>query len=179
MTAPSHTAMKSIFLLFVFVALEATAVTSRAAPLSPMAHPRTFCELAADAGYPSRGFKEHAGTCASNMADVTPTPGRNGLKNNLAFYSMGHTGNTSKLLRVSLILNVNNVREKAKAHSELARVAKSVAAKLLGEVPPQLGAVVESAGSKTWFSGSWALEVKSNVWPTGLGHDITVYFRPK
>lgn len=149
------------------------------AALSPTAHPRTFCELAADLGYPSRGYKDHTGGCASNMIDVTPTPGSNGLNNNLAFYSMGESSNLGRLQRVSLILNVNNTREKAKAQAELARVATGVATKLLGKPPVELSTVIKQAGSRTWTSGVWRVEVKSEVWPTGLGQDTTVYFRPK
>ena len=113
------------------------------------------------------------------MTDVSPTSGKNGLNNNLAFYSMGKSDDAKKLQRVSLILNVNNVREKAKAHRELSRVAKSVATKILGEPLPQLSAVIEANGSRTWEVGEWSIEVKSDIWPTGLGHDMTVYFRPK
>lgn len=148
-------------------------------PLSPTSHPRTFCELASDLGYPSRGYKDHTGGCASNMIDVTPTAGSNGLNNNLAFYSMGDTDRPGKLQRVSLILNVNNTREKAKAQVELARVASGVATKILGKPPAELASVLRQGGSRTWDSGAWAVEVKTTVWPTGLGQDTTVYFRPK
>jgi hypothetical protein len=153
--------------------------TAQQTPLSPASHPRTFCELASDLGYPSRGYKDHTGGCASNMIEVTPTRGSNGLNNNLAFYSMGETDSPGKLQRVSLILNVNNTREKAKAHAELARVASGVAAKILGKAPTELASILRQGGSRTWDSGAWTVEVKTSVWPTGLGQDTTVYFRPK
>lgn len=171
--------MKNTLYASMLIALVVTATPSLSAPLSSKSHPRMFCELAADLGYPSRGFKEHTGGCSSNMTDVSPTSGKNGLNNNLAFYSMGKSDDAKKLQRVSLILNVNNVREKAKAHRELSRVAKSVATKILGEPLPQLSAVIEANGSRTWEVGEWSIEVKSDIWPTGLGHDMTVYFRPK
>lgn len=154
------------------------AVAQRA-PLSPVSHPRTFCELAADLGYPSRGYKDRTGGCASNMTEVTPNPGRNGLNNNLAFYSMGEVDRPVKLQRVSLILNVNNTREKAKAQAELARVATSVATKILGKPLVEITSVIHQGGSRKWDSGAWTVEVKTEVWPTGLGQDTTVYFRPK
>lgn len=152
--------------------------TAKAAPLLPSAHPKTFCELAANLGYPSRGYNPNTGGCASNMTDVTPTSGRNGLANNLAFYSMGEVDSPAKLMRVSLILNVNNVREKAKAHAELARVAGAISTKILGAEPQGLQNAIRQGASRKWVSGEWATEVKYSVWPTGLGHDISVYFRP-
>lgn len=148
-------------------------------PLSPTSHPRTFCDLASDLGYPSRGYKDHTGGCASNMIDVTPTAGSNGLNNNLAFYSMGDTDQPGRLQRVSVILNVNNTREKAKAHAELTRVASAVATKILGKPPVELASILRQGGSRTWDSGAWTVEVKTSAWPTGLGQDTVVYFRPK
>lgn len=148
------------------------------AGLSPNQHPRSFCGLAADLGYQSRGYKEATGGCSSPMLDVTPTPGRNGLQNNLAFYSMGDVSSPAKLDRVSLILNVNNVKEKAKAQEELARVATGVSSKLLPQVPADLREVILRAGSKSWAVGAWSVVVKTSVWPTGLGQDTYVYFRP-
>lgn len=152
--------------------------TAQSAPLLPSAHPKTFCELAANLGYPSRGYNPNTGGCASNMTDVTPTPGRSGLTNNLAFYSMGEVDSPAKLMRVSLILNVNNVREKAKAHAELARVAGAISTKILGAEPQGLQDAIHQGVSRKWVSGEWATEVKYSVWPTDLGHDISVYFRP-
>ena len=147
-------------------------------PMSPKAHPRTFCDLAIDLGYPSRGYKENTGGCASNMTEVTPSAGKNGLNNNLAFYSMGHTEAPSKLQRVSLILNVNNIKQKAKAQAELFRVARGLANKIVGQMPADFESVVQNAKSKTWPIGEWTIEVNSSVWRTGLGQDTTIYFRP-
>ncbi|WP_146219458.1 hypothetical protein [Sphaerotilus hippei] len=146
--------------------------------LSSKAHPKVFCEMAADLGYPSRGYKERTGGCASDMVDVTPAPGRSGLKNNLAFYSMGAFDEPSRLQRVSLILNVNNVNQKSMALAELVRVASSLSVKLVGIIPVGFAGVLGNAGSKTWSVGEWTVEVKSSVWPTGQGQDTTVYFRP-
>lgn len=151
---------------------------AQATPLLPSAHPKMFCELAGNLGYPSRGYNPNTGGCASNMTDVTPTPGRNGLANNLAFYSRGEADSSAKLKCVSLILNVNNTSEKTKAHMELARVAGAVAAKILGTEPQGLQNAIRQGSSRKWVSGVWTTEVKYSVWPTGLGHDVSVYFRP-
>lgn len=147
--------------------------------MSVDAHPRDFCDLAKDVGYPSRGYKESTGGCASNMIEVTNLPGGNGLKNNLAFYSMGEYGNSSKLQRASLILNVNNTAQKDKAQAELNRVASAVASKIFGKVPNGLKETILKARTKSWTEGEWSIEVKTTVWPTGQGQDTTVYFRAK
>lgn len=152
---------------------------SQAAPLLPSAHPKTFCELARDLGYPSRGYNPATGGCASNMTDVTSNAGRNGLANNLAFYSMGEFDNPAKLMRVSLILNVNNIDERAQAHAELARVAGVVATRILGVEPQNLKNTIRQGSSGEWALSEWTTEVKYSIWPTGHGHDISVHFRPK
>jgi hypothetical protein len=157
----------------------ANAPTLAPSGMSPTLHPRAYCELARDLGYPSRGYKGHTGGCSSEMTAVTPTPGRNGLENNLAFYVLGTGENATRISRVSVILNVNNVREKARAQAELQRVANSVAARLVGTVPRDFSAVAKRAGSKRWTQGSWEIEIKSEVWPTGLGQDTRIYFRPR
>ena len=148
------------------------------APLLPSAHTRTFCALAADLGYPSRGYKLHTGGCASDMKDVTPVAGSNGLNNNLAFYAMGDINKPEKLKRVSLILNINNPKEQTKAQAELSRVAIGVARKIIGKEPADLDAVIRNSSSKKWISGKWSIEIKTTKWPTGKGQDTTVHFRP-
>jgi hypothetical protein len=163
--------------LTAFVCCIVTFSSAYAAPLSTSAHPKTFCDLAKDFGYPSRGYNPNTGGCASNMTGVTPTAGKNGLANNLAFYSMSEVDSPEKLMRVSLILNVNNVREKAKAHAELVRVAGAISTKILGTEPQGLQNAIRQGVSRKWVSGEWTTEVKYSVWPTGLGHDISVYFR--
>jgi len=155
------------------------AATAQASQMSPSAHPRTFCELAASAGYPSRGFNAETGGCGSNMKEVTPNAGRNGLTNNLAYYARANSTLPSKLHRVSLILNVNNTLEQAKAHAELLRLANTVGAKIVGATPPDLAAVVVALRSNSWDVGQWSIQVKSEKWPTGLGYDISVFFVPK
>ena len=109
---------------------------------SPKAHRRTFCDFAAEVGYPTRGFKEDAGICSSNMTDVATTPGKNRLRNNLAFYSMAEHDSVAKLHRVSLILNINNTAEKAPAYAELVRIASGVAAKIVGQPPAGFAQVI-------------------------------------
>lgn len=170
--------MKLLLASTLLISALLTPAIGTAAPLSANAHPRTFCDLAKDLGYPSRGYKDSTGGCASNMIEVTATPGKGGLRNNLAFYSMGEYDSPSKLQRVSLILNVNNTNEKAPAQAELARVSTAIAKRIVGQAPADMNDVLLKGKSKTWSVGEWAIEVKTTVWPTGLGQDTTVYFRP-
>jgi len=142
-------------------------------------HPRAYCDLAAPVGYPSRGFNPQSGGCASNQVPVTPKPGPSGLENNLAYYSSGKTDDSSKLSRIAIILNVNNPREKVLAQGELARVADAIATALLGSAPPDLAKTIKAAGSKSWQAERWSIEVKTEVWRTGLGQDTSVFFKPK
>lgn len=143
------------------------------------AHPQTFCEMAAELGYPSRGYRSFSGICASDMIDVTPTPAPNGLRNNLAFYAMSEVGQPDRLQRVSLILNVHNTREGAKAQAELARVAQALAAKILGQPLDSLESVIRQSGTMRWEVGLWMVEVRTEFWRSGLGQDTKVEFRPR
>ena len=150
-----------------------------AAGLAANQHPKEYCELAAEAGYPSRGYKAHTGGCSSAMRELSAQEGRNGMANNLAFYAMGTVGQPSKLQRVSLILNVNNEAQTRPARRELSRVSQAVALKLLGQVPPGLeAAVLEGKSRQLGRISGWSVEVVSTPWPTKLGHDINVRFLP-
>jgi hypothetical protein len=146
--------------------------------LDPNQHPSKFCSVATDEGYPGGVFRQSTGGCSSATKEVTPTPGRNGLKNNLTFYAMGLISDPSKLQRVSFILNVNNEREAARAHAELARVAVPVASTLLGTAPKGLDTAVQEGMTRSWSTGAWRVEVITDHWQTKLGHDITVRFSP-
>lgn len=169
---------KTLFLQIAASALFFSISTASASGLPATSHPSIYCSLGAEIGYPSRGYKEHTGGCASNMIDITRTPGENGLRNNLAFYTMGKVNSPSKLERISLILNINNIRQKTLAQRELTRAAKILASKLTGTTPPDISSTITKSSSKTWHTGEWTIEVKSSIWPTGLGQDIAVYFRP-
>lgn len=169
--------MKKYLLIVHALVLSMTCVTAQAA-MSTKSHPKTFCDLASELGYPSRGFKDSTGGCASNMIDVTSTAGSNGLKNNLAFYASSEFDDIAKLMRVSMILNVNYTGEKKAAAAELARVAGAVAVKILGSEPQGFKAVIQKAGTQKWRSGEWIAMVETTRWPTGLGFDTKVSFKP-
>lgn len=150
-----------------------------ASPMGVNTHPKSFCELAGDLGYSSRGYKTNNAGCSSEMVDVTPTPGKNGLRNNLAYYVMGDISNPNKLDYVSMILNVNNIKQKNQANSELSNVASSVLKKITGELPSDFSEIVSKGRSKSWTLGSWDITVKTTTWPTGQGQDTRVQIKPK
>ena len=90
-----------------------------AASLDATSHPKEFCNLASDLGYSSRPYKEITGRCASQMINVTPNPGGNGLKNNLADCCSAWDSNKNKVDYISLLLNVNYKKKKLKCHFDL------------------------------------------------------------
>jgi len=149
-----------------------------AAPISVNAHPRDFCNLAADMGYTTGLYKEKSGSCATHMFTVTPTPGKNGLKNNLAYYVNSLEYDKNKIGMVSMILNVNNIKQKSKANLELAKVATSVLKKINGSVPDDFFEVIKKGESKAWKQGRWLIDVKTTIWETGQGQDTRVEFLP-
>jgi hypothetical protein len=153
------------------------ALITEAAPLLPSSHPSKFCDLAVDLGYPSRGYKTATGGCASNQMPIG-AEGLYEIENNLAFYVMGDFDDPTKLMRVSLILNVNNRKEEAAARAELRRVATALSRKITGAVPQGFEKAILNPTSKQWNAGDWMVEVKHTVWPKGRGYDLTIYFRP-
>lgn len=169
---------KPIALAFCLFTTVAAFASEPAAGLSADQHPSKYCDLAKEQGYSGGPFGKNSGACSSATKSVTPTPGTSGLYNGLTFYSMGFMSEPGELHRVSLILNVNNEREAAKARAELARVAAAVATKLLGNVPKELQATILSGKTKTWSGSVWDVDVITTRWPTKLGHDITVRYTP-
>ena len=151
---------------------------SHAEQLSPNAHPKTYCDLAISLGYPSRGYKETTGGCASNMKLVGSEGLSYGDENNLAFYVMSETDNPKNLLRITLILNVNNVTERNIANAELARVATGLYKKILGSSNATLETAILKEKSQKWTDGKWRIEIKNDVWKNKKGYDTTIYFLP-
>lgn len=161
----------SVFLLIVSALVAAEEMT-------PLSHPRDFCFIGAEAGLPARPFNYRTGSCASNYVDVGVKPGKGGMLNNLAFYSMSRQESVEKLMRVSLILNVNNPSETAASREVLVKAATIAARKVLGAEPAGMAAAIRAGKSSAWTGVKWRTEVVYQNWPTGLGHDISVRFIP-
>lgn len=145
------------------------------AGIPPTWHPRDYCSIGAEVGYTTRPFNA-MGVCASNMVDIGKTPGRNGMLNNLAFYSVSDTVQPTKLQRVSLILNVNNAAETIAAREYLVRAATAVSKKILGAEPAGFASAIRAGNRAAWTNSEWRTEVVYTDWPTKLGHDISVRF---
>lgn len=146
--------------------------------MSPQWHPRDFCSIGAETGLPARPFNPMTGGCASNYVDVGTQPGTGGMVNNLAFYSMGRNSDSSKLMRVSFILNVNNAAESAASREALVKVAVIASRKILGGERPGLAEAIRAGSNSAWTNAMWRTEVTYENWPANRGHTIAVRFIP-
>lgn len=144
--------------------LTATAATALANPgtLPANLHPRAYCALAKDSGLPSRKpYSEASGTCGSDRQQVTPTPGVAGLRQLGVFYAvLGATDNPRTLDRLSLVLNVNNVKEGDAAKKALAQYAEQLGhPRLWGDPTTDLASAVIQGKPKSWRLPAWHVEV--------------------
>lgn len=149
-----------------------------AAGMTPTYHPRDFCLIGAEAGLPTRPFNYRTGGCSSNYVDISTKPGKGGMVNNIAFYSMSREDAIDKLMRVSLILNVNNPADTAASREILIKAATITARRILGVEPAGMAAAIRAGNSSAWTGLNWRTEVVYRNWPTGIGHDISVRFMP-
>jgi hypothetical protein len=146
--------------------------------MSSKLHPMSYCDLAADVGYSTRGYKAQSGGCSTQYIDVTTAAGKNGLANNLAYYVLSGDKSEAELYRISLVLNVNNEADSYQAKQEMVRIAKSVFVKIFLTETTRLTDAINTGKSETWTLGEWLVQVKHSSWPSGLGHDVTVNFLP-
>lgn len=149
-----------------------------ASDLSTSRNTREFCNLAEEFGYKSKGYKSSSGGCGTQMVEISK-PGKNGLGNNLAYYSNGTLENPEKLDYLSFILNVNNIKDKESAQKELSLVSSKVGLKILGKMPNDFEKIVIDGKSKSWIENGWEIKVQTTVWPTGQGQDTRILFSPK
>ncbi|CAN7711712.1 hypothetical protein [Variovorax paradoxus] len=144
--------------------------------LKPNQPPKDFCPLGQKIGLPTGRVSEDG--CSSAPYVASPTPGRNGLNNTLAFYSLSEPGKETELLYISLMLNVNNPAEAEIANKMLVTAAEGLAGQVLGKVPPGLVEATRKSRNGTWKSGGWNVEVNRKEWNTSSGgHQVTVRFR--
>lgn len=173
--------MKKIILLliFLFVGFGAFAKQMNNAPISSRLHPSEYCDIAKEFGYPSRGYKVHFGGCISEMIAVTPTSGRNGLKNSLYYQVVGILNDPAVLSYISFKLYLNNDKEGSAALEEFNRVVRGIGNKIFGRIPDEISSSIIRRKNKKWTIIDWDVEVKSQVWATGLGSDVSLILRPK
>lgn len=171
--------------LNVSVAALLTAISGSAVanpePLPANLHPSAYCSMAKDSGLPSRKpYSEAIGTCGSDRKQVTPTPGVGGLHNSVFYTVLGAADNTRTLGRLSLMLNVNNVREGDAAKKALAKHAEQLATNILGENRPQdLTSAVIQGKSKSWRLPTWHLEVGREDFDNKKGYTLYVRLTPQ
>lgn len=162
------------------ITLTIAAANASATGLPSTLHPREYCAVGAEIGYPTRPYNDSTGGCASEMVDIGSEGSSGGSPNNLAFYSRSqiYAGRPTKLERVSMILNVNNAVETTRARHELVRAATAASKRLLGSVPAGLAAAIREGRTATWKNAQWRSEVIYSGWSNGRGHDISVRFTP-
>ena len=162
--------------------LTATAATALANPgtLPANLHPRAYCALAKDSGLPSRKpYSEASGTCGSDRKQVTPTPGVAGLHNSVFYAVLGATDNPRTHDLLSLVLNVNNVKEGDAAKKALAQYAEQLATRVFGETrPPDLASAVIQGKPKSWRLPAWHVEVAREDFENKKGYTLYVRLIP-
>ena len=149
-------------------------------PFPANLHPRAYCALAKDSGLPSRKpYSEASGTCGSDRKQVTPTPGVAGLHNSVFYAVLGATDNPRTLDRLSLVLNVNNVKEGDAAKKALAQYAEQLATRVFGETrPPDLASAVIQGKPKSWRLPAWHVEVAREDFENKKGYTLYVRLIP-
>lgn len=145
----------------------------------PPSSTKDFCDLASSVGYPSRGFRVNSNGCSSEMVDVPGSASSNGISNNIAYYAIGDSYGNGRIGKVSIILNINNTKNKSRSLDELISVANYVGYQVLGGIPKEFSGFVKSGKNAKWQSGAWLLEIKHDRWSTGLGQDIKIMYYPR
>ena len=135
------------------------------------------CEFLTDLGYPTHGWRHYYGNdygCTSPSKEI----GFSGpvwapaLKNNLAYIV---NGTATKVIRLMLIVNINNLDEADEAHKELLRTAVLLIKKSLNKpLPNNIREAIIKGKNISSKIGNAHIDVILNDWPTGKGYDIKV-----
>jgi len=134
--------------------------------------PTKACELLQEVGLPTSDWKSEYDQeygCSSNYKQLgAGSP----LANNLAFYV---EGNSSSVLQVYLMLNVNDKVTASTAHQELIKSAKVLSLKETGQqLPQKLIDAIKNGSNVSQKIGNATVEIVRKVWPTGKGYEIKV-----
>lgn len=148
--------------------------------MAPNLHPESFCPLGAKMGMPTGAFsKVDFPGCSSQPKPVTLNPGRAGLKNTLAFYSLSQPDKVQQLDYLSLMLNVNNPEEAKGAYAALLPAATTLSTAVLGMIPKGLEQAVMAGQSKIWKTSRWRAELRRKEFsPASNGHQLTYRLYP-
>jgi hypothetical protein len=112
------------------------------------------------------------------MIDVPGSASSTGA-NNIAYYATGDSYGGGKIGKVSIILNINNIKNKSRSLDELTSTANYVGYQILGGMPKGFNGFVASGKNAKWQSGAWFLEIHHERWSTGLGQDIKITYHPR
>ncbi len=139
-------------------------------PLQALAfQPQNACNYLQDinglatGGYKSDGMGEYFCCSPYKMLDK---------KSNLAYYVEGPSN--TKANKVYLVLNVYSQSNKASVHSSLLAASKILTKKATNEaLDPKIASCILAGKSASFKQGKYTIEVKKQVWSTGLGYDTT------
>lgn len=134
--------------------------------------PEQVCNLVAEAGLKTRGWKNHYDQefgCSSPYKDIgSAFP----LPNNIAFYA---EGNRTSASLVKLVLNINVPSAASLANKELQKAVAILIPKVTGEKASQsLLKTIGQGKSASMKIGSSTVKVVRDNWPTGKGYEIKV-----
>ena len=135
------------------------------------------CEFLVDLGYPTHGWRHYYGDdygCTSPSKEI----GFSGpvwapaLKNNLAYIV---SGTATKVIRLMLIVNINNRGEADEAHKELLRTAVLLIKKSLNKpLPKNIREAIIKRENISSKIGNATVDVVRVDWPTDKGYEMKV-----
>lgn len=137
------------------------------------------CNFMNDMGMLTRGYKIREGSknsdgsyyysCSSPYKEFGV--GGKVMKNNIYYFAEGDSNKVRKLV---LMLNVNSKQEAKQAHSELANSAELLCTNALGKPLPKSAknAIINGRSGKWEILNANIVVIRSEDWPTGLGYDI-------
>ena len=165
------------FLLVLFFLSNETPITSKS-NTHKITSPSTACSLLSRHGLDSKKsysvvFDDEYG-CSSRYKEFGNALPRQ-LRNNIAYYV---SGESRKVEKIKLVVNINNKADATKAHTELAHYAslleKEAFHRSLG---PQRLEAITSGTNKHWNIKGVGFETRKVSWSTGKGYSIQYILR--
>lgn len=142
--------------------------TSTAACIN--AAPQDACKFMTEIDLATRGYKNSDGLeylCSSPYKEF----GNGGsLRNNIAYYAEGQT---AKINRLKLVVNVNQKNQAKSAHSELHRAAELLVKKTFGSsLPDGVDKSLITGSQGSWKHKGCTIKLNRKDWPTGKGYEL-------
>jgi len=137
--------------------------------------PSKACELLEEVGLPTRGWKNEYDQEYGCSSDYKQLGSGFPLANNLAYYV---EGNSSSVMQVYLMLNVNDGTSASSAHQELLKAAEVLSIKETGkQLSQKLINAINKDSNESQKIGNATVDIVRNDWPTGRGYDVKVVIK--